>query len=77
VVGELHYIKASKDLTNAANRLIKLSNLITKALEEAGIAEFTRDANGEATSVTLWGEIKIAVKTHSEASGSVITKEET
>lgn len=72
-----YYIKASEGLTDAANRLIKLSNLIARALEEGGSAEFTRDANGEIDSVKLRGKIEIAIKTHAEASGSVIKKEET
>jgi hypothetical protein len=46
-----YYIKASKQLTEAANKLIKLNNLITRGLEAGNIAKFNRDKDNEPTGI--------------------------
>lgn len=46
LAAHLYYVRASADLTNEANQLRNLNHLILRAMEDAGIAEFSRDANG-------------------------------
>jgi hypothetical protein len=41
-----YYIKASKDLEQAAARLQTLTTLIIRGMEEAGLVTFTRDQAG-------------------------------
>ncbi len=71
-----YYIQASKQLIDAANKLIKLSNLITRALEDAGIAEFGRDAKGCPRGLILKkGTLTLDTKTDTKGSISIINEE--
>jgi hypothetical protein len=41
------FFLSSKQLSKETKRIIKLSNLIIRGIEETGIAKFRRDENGE------------------------------
>lgn len=45
-VAKRYYMKASKDLKKEAEDLRKLNILMIRAMEEAGLAKFNRDSNG-------------------------------
>ena len=59
-VAECYYEKASKDLMKEAEKLRKLNILMLKAMEQAGLAEFTRDNEGNVK------KIDILLKSHAE-----------
>lgn len=44
---------SSRQLKNEARRLAKLSNLVTRGMEESGIAKFNRDPAGEAIGLVI------------------------
>ena len=48
-----YYKKAADGLNKEAKDLKRLSNLITRGLEEGGLAKFVRDENGQATGMHL------------------------
>jgi Tfp pilus assembly ATPase PilU len=45
-VSRHHYVKASRELEEAAAGLRRLTTLITRGMEEAGLVTFTKDAAG-------------------------------
>lgn len=63
---------ASQDLSEEAKKLRKLNTLIIKGLEEAELAEFNRDLNGEPTGlvIKLAGRVEAKSSMHGTLSGS-------
>ena len=57
-----HYVKASHDLEQAAGRLQKLTTLIIRGIEEAGLATFTRDAAGNPIGLVIHASAHMAGK---------------
>jgi hypothetical protein len=51
------YWLSSRQLLKEANRLAKISNLVTRGMEEAGIPKFNRDASGQAIGLIIELEI--------------------
>lgn len=50
-----YYEKASKDLTAEAKELKKLNTLMLRGLESAGLAEFSRDEEGNIKGMVISG----------------------
>ena len=51
LVARVYYEKASKDLSKGAETLRQLNVLMLRAMEDAGLAKFTRDAAGNPISL--------------------------
>lgn len=47
IVAWIFYVIAAKDLRSEAAQLRKLTTLVLRALEEDGVAEFSRDESGK------------------------------
>jgi hypothetical protein len=52
-VSYLYYMKAAQDLKAEAEKIRKDTNYILMALEDAKLAELTRDATGQITGLSL------------------------
>lgn len=64
-----YYEKAGDELGIEAGNIRKLANLIGHALEQAGLAQFKRDAKGEMTSIYV--DAKAAISAKSKLTGSL------
>jgi len=71
VVSRYYYIKAAEDLKNEASELKKLNNLMLRALEKAGLAEFNKDDNG----IIKGMKINLSSKTECKAETSDVNLE--
>jgi len=70
ICSTIPFIISSRQLSKEAKRLIALSNLIIRGIEESGLAKFSRNANGEpvgmhfdvtvSDSLTLTGSTKLS-----------------
>jgi hypothetical protein len=47
ICSTIPFIISSRQLSKEAKRLVTLSNLIIRGIEESGLAKFSRNANGE------------------------------
>lgn len=65
------YRRASIDLKNEANKLLKSVRLILRALEEGKIVEWTKDKNGEPIGVTLKISVADGIKVESDVSATL------
>lgn len=59
--------RSSRQLEKEAQRLAKISNLVTRGMEEAGIAKFNRNSAGEAIGLIFDEGITEAISFSSEA----------
>lgn len=62
---------SSRQLQSEARRLAKLSNLVTRGMEESGFARFNRNSAGEAIGLVLDEEIIESVFFSSKAAPSI------
>lgn len=68
VAARIYYQKASKDLFHEASELRRLNTLTLQAMAEAGLCEFTRDADGNIRG------LKVSLSGISETSSSLTAK---
>lgn len=61
VVSGLFYLLGGRDLKREALGLRKMSNLITRGLEEAGLVKFNRDEHGEAIGMRFEEHVEAAI----------------
>jgi len=61
IAAGIPYWQSSRQLREEANRLAKISNLVTRGMEEAGIAKFNRDASGQAIGLIIELQINCQV----------------
>lgn len=68
VVAHVYYKKAGEELREEASELRKLNTLMLRALENAGLADFGRDSEGNITGlvIKLSGEAKSSSKATGE-----------
>lgn len=72
VVSGLFYVLGGRDLQREAVGLRRLSNLITRGLEDAGIAKFNRDDTGEAIGLVVHLSASAKVRMSASASATVV-----
>lgn len=70
LVGELYFLLAGRQLRNEAADLKHLSEMVLRALENAGFAQLNRDASGRVTGLVLAalasGSMQSAGSVHAE-----------
>lgn len=72
-----YYEKASKELTAEAEELKKLNTLMLRGLESAGMAEFSRDKEGNIKGMVIRGGGNVqAGPATINATGTVVSKKE-
>lgn len=69
IAARIYYQKASTDLVKEAQELHKLNILMLRALEQAGLAEFSRDSDGNICGLVI--NLKVQSSSHSHTSDNV------
>jgi hypothetical protein len=74
LVAHKYYVKASEELRKEASELRKLNILMLRAMEEAGLAKFNRDENGNPVGLTLKINVPDVVSTTAVTPGNLEVK---
>lgn len=67
-----YYEKASKELNEQSQKLLSVNNLILRALEEADLAEYTKDEDGNIIGLVI--KLKQSINASTTASAKATKK---
>ena len=70
-VGRHYYQQAGKELSEEAAELRRLTTLVLRSMENAGLVELSRDTSGKIVGIVIRAELKINVTTNASAKGEV------
>jgi hypothetical protein len=76
IVAHKYYKKAGDDLKKETDRLRNLNILIIRGIEEAGLAKFNRDKDGNPIGLTLQVSVVDGIVVKEDVSGNSTSKQE-
>jgi len=74
-VSRYHYVRAAKELSQEAAKLRRLSTMVLRSLENAGLAELNRDASGEIIGLVLRSGAQLTATASLSAKAEVVRRE--